>query len=68
MTTKDLAHRLRAAHWDNPLGIAVRHDKARARAHQLRQQANELDAKADELATRYQAAESDMTTRFVTRG
>lgn len=41
------------SHWENPLGLAVRHDKARARAAKLRAEADRLDAKADELERQY---------------
>ena len=43
-------------HWDSPLGLATRHDKARAKADRLRKQVEDLDAKADELARRYEEA------------
>lgn len=45
-------------HWQTPLGLATRHDKARRRAETLRRQADELDEKADRLAREYDEAMS----------
>lgn len=46
----------RKNHWETPYGIAVRHDKKRARAEKLRAEAARLDAEADELSLMYEKA------------
>lgn len=45
-------------HWNTPLGLATRHDKARARAAKLRAEADRLDAQAEDLKRRFHEAQA----------